>query len=328
MNAQLERLKRFADLRTIWQSEDGDFTPWLAENLELLGETLGVELELEAMEKTVGPFRADILCRETGRDGGMVLVENQLEATDHTHLGQLLTYAAGLEAVTIVWIAAPIRDEHRAALDWLNKVTDESCHFFGLEIELWRIGNSAPAPRFNIVSKPNDWSRSVSQATRSISEEDLSETQRMQVAYWSDFHDVLKRDTGPVSGNRKPQRQSWMTYAVGHGGFSVGAAFNTQKNHVRVWLDIHKGRKSKAFLDLLKREEDTIEKELNIDSDLHWTSTEKEAKIMTLLEDVNPKKKSDWPHQHEWLAISLNKMHTVFAPRVKKLDLNDWEPAT
>jgi hypothetical protein len=151
----LGRLEK-VDLRDIWTTEATDFTPWLArqENLAVLGETLGIELELEAQERAVGPFRADILCKDIGTDR-WVLIENQLERTDHVHLGQLLTYASGLEAVTIIWIAARFTEEHRSTLDWLNRITDESFRFFGLEVELWRIGTSAAAPKFNIVSKPS-----------------------------------------------------------------------------------------------------------------------------------------------------------------------------
>ncbi|MDE0307045.1 MAG: hypothetical protein OXI87_19515 [Albidovulum sp.] len=132
----LGRLIR-VNLRDIWTSEASEFTPWLAreENLSILGETLGIDLELEAQEKAVGPFRADILCKDIGT-GAWVLVENQLERTDHGHLGQLLTYASGLEAVTIIWNSARFTEEHRSTLDWLNRITDESIRFFGLEVEL------------------------------------------------------------------------------------------------------------------------------------------------------------------------------------------------
>ena len=149
----LGRLER-VELRDIWLSEASDFTPWLAqkENLDILGQTLGIVLELEALERPVGPFRADILCKDIGTDR-WVLIENQLERTDHNHLGQLLTYASGLEAVTIVWIAALFTEEHRSTLDWLNRITDESFRFFGLEVELWRIGDSPPAP--NSTSSPS-----------------------------------------------------------------------------------------------------------------------------------------------------------------------------
>ena len=126
----LGRLER-VELRRIWSSESSDFTPWLAreDNLRLLGETVGIELELEAQEKTVGPFRADILCKDTATDS-WVLIENQLERTDHSHLGQLLTYAAGISAVTVVWVAERFTEEHRAALDWLNERTAERINFF------------------------------------------------------------------------------------------------------------------------------------------------------------------------------------------------------
>src|SRR5437762_8950858 len=146
----LGRLEKIP-LREVWTNESSDFTPWLArgENLKLLAETVGIELECEAQEKEVGPFRADILCKNTATDS-WVLIENQLERTDHCHLGQLLTYAAGLEAVTIVWVAERFTEEHRATLDWLNERTDEKINFFGLEVELWRIGDSAIPPKFNI----------------------------------------------------------------------------------------------------------------------------------------------------------------------------------
>ena len=157
----LSRLERI-DLREAWRSEPADFTPWLAqeENLALLGTTLGIALEPEATEKSVGPFSADILCRVPGEDH-WVLIENQLETTDHTHLGQIITYAAGLDALTVIWVAAGFVDEHRAALDWLNENTAEGLNFFGVEVELWRIGDSPLAPRFNVVSKPNAWTKRV-----------------------------------------------------------------------------------------------------------------------------------------------------------------------
>jgi hypothetical protein len=181
----LGRLEK-VEVRTVWVNEAGDFTPWLAkpENLKLLGDTIGLELELESVEKDVGPFRADILCKNTA-SSAWVLIENQLERTDHTHLGQLLTYAAGLEAVSIVWVAPRFTEEHRAALDWLNKVTSESVNFFGLEIELWRIGESPIAPKFNIVSQPNDWSKTVSDGARVIGAVAVSETSQLQMKYWT-----------------------------------------------------------------------------------------------------------------------------------------------
>jgi hypothetical protein len=149
-------------LETIWPDEAKDFTPWLArpENLRILGNTLGIDLELEEEASAAGLLSADILCRNAS-DGNLVVIENQIRKTDHGHLGQILTYAAGLGAKTLIWVAAKFTDEHRAALDWLNVNTADDVFLFGLEIELWKIGASAPAPKFNIISKPNHWSKVV-----------------------------------------------------------------------------------------------------------------------------------------------------------------------
>lgn len=257
-NKNLGRLER-VELRDIWLSEASDFTPWLArkENLDILGETLGIDLELEAQERPVGPFRADILCKDIGTDR-WVLIENQLERTDHNHLGQLLTYASGLEAVTIVWIAARFTEEHRSTLDWLNRITDESFRFFGLEVELWRIGDSPAAPKFNIISKPNDWSQSVAQAARAIDGAELSEARVMQRAYWGAFDKVLAASGGPVSGGKKPQPQSWMAYPVGRSHLTLNAVMVRTKKQVRAELYLS-GAKAKAFFHLLAEQKAKIE---------------------------------------------------------------------
>ena len=250
MNDQpLGRLER-VDLRTIWTSEPALFTPWLAraENLEILGETLELELERESVEKPIGSFRADIVCRDIGT-GSPVLIENQLERTDHDHLGKLLTYAAGLQAVIVVWLAASFREEHRAALDWLNDITHEESRFFGLEIELWRIGNSPAAPKFNIVSMPNDWSRSVTPALGGAKQ---SGTKLKQMEYWSGLQNVLDDTNGPVAGNRKPQPQHWMDYRIGRTGFHLSASMNSRERYIRVDLYIS-GEDAKQRLALLEQ---------------------------------------------------------------------------
>ncbi len=172
------------DLREYWLREDTEFTPWMAEpeNLKLLGETLGMNLELRETESPVGLFRADIVCRDINSEC-QVLIENQIEQTDHTHLGQLMTYAAGLDAVRIIWVAKKFNEQHRAALDWLNRITLKEFQFFGIEVELWRIGNSPPAPKFNLVAKPNDWTKAVKTQTQA----DWSERAVLFKQLWSDL---------------------------------------------------------------------------------------------------------------------------------------------
>jgi len=323
----LGRLERI-DLRTIWISESSGFTPWLAqpENLSVLGETLDLELEVEAQEKAVGPFRADILCKELDT-GHWVLIENQLERTDHTHLGQLLTYAAGLQAVTIVWVAARFTEEHRATLDWLNKITDDSFNFFGIEVELWRIGNSPAAPKFNIVAKPNDWSRSVAGAARAIEEGAPTETRLLQRDFWTAQNVALDAAKGPVTGHKKPQLETWMSYSVGRSGFNLSAVMSLQKKWVRAELYIS-GVRAKPFFYLLKQKQSEIEGEFG--SALEWEELPEgtDSRISIYLRDTDPGNRTNWPQQNAWLARQLNEMHRVFSARVKALNADDWRPET
>jgi hypothetical protein len=321
---KLGRLERI-ELRNIWLSEATSFTPWLAspENIALLGETLGIDLEVEAQEKSVGPFRADILCKDTGTDK-WVLIENQLERTDHGHLGQLLTYASGLEAVTIVWIAAKFTEEHRSTLDWLNRITNESFRFFGLEVELWKIANSPAAPKFNIVAKPNNWSQSVARAARAIDETELSETRLLQRDYWSALNAVLDEKKGPVSGNKKPQAQSWMSYRIGRSGINLAGAISIPKKLIRAELYLG-GAAAKLNFAQLQTQSAAIEKDLGYG--LLWEELPQgqDSRISLSLNDVDPTDRSDWPKQHLWLAARLNDFHRVFFSRVAALQRPDGD---
>ena len=156
---ELGRLTPVDDLREAFPKEDAHFTRWLTEtNLDLLSEALGIELQLDSTQTNVGGFRADIVATNIA-DGSKVVIENQLNYSDHSHIGKAITYAAGLSASTVVWIAKKIREEHRAALDWLNSATNIDTRFIGIEVKLWKIEESKMAPQLVIVSQPNDWTR-------------------------------------------------------------------------------------------------------------------------------------------------------------------------
>ena len=142
---------RDIELRAIWPHEARDFTPWLAENLIFLAKPLNMELELEATEKRVGDFRADIVCRNRVNNS-RVVIENQFEKSNHPHLGKVLTYAAGLDAATIIWIAEEFRKEHRDVLNWLNRSTHAVLLFFGVELKVSQIADSPYAPEFTVVT--------------------------------------------------------------------------------------------------------------------------------------------------------------------------------
>ena len=170
------------NVRTAWGHEALDFTPWLGANLDRLSEVLGLPLELEKIEQSVGRYSADILARNPS-DGSAVLIENQLEFSDHTHLGQILTYLTGLEAQTIVWVAPEFRDEHRSAIKWLNEHTKEPFAFFAVRVRVVRIGDSPLAPLFEIVEQPNDWDRRLQDIAREARE--LSPVVAFRRAFWA-----------------------------------------------------------------------------------------------------------------------------------------------
>ena len=306
-------------LRNIWETEAMDFTPWLAQDahLGILSDTLGLELVLEAQEKSVGPFRADLLCKNVGSDE-WVLIENQLERTDHTHLGQLLTYASGLEAVTIIWIAARFTEEHRSTLDWLNRITDEHFKFFGVEVELWRIADSPAAPKFNVVSMPNNWSKSVAQAARAIDESELSEVRIKQRRFWEGLHAELDRQGGPVSGNRKAQPQSWMNYSIGRSEFSLGAVMLRRTNQLRAELYTD-GPHAEAYFLALEAQREEIEQALGYPVRWERLPQRQACRVEVYLKEADPENEEDWHRQHQWLAQRLNDFHQAFAERVKGL---------
>lgn len=308
-------------LRDFWEGEASDFTPWLAdeENIGLLGETIGVELEVEAQERNVGPFRADILCKDTVTDS-WVLIENQLERTNHAHLGQLLTYAAGLEAVTVVWIAERFTEEHRAALDWLNEITNEGFSFFGLEIELWRIGDSPMAPKFNLVSHPNDWTKTVARISPT---KELTSTNQLYLEYWTGLRDFLEQRNG-VLKPKTPQPQNWIGFGLGRTGCALHPRLNKRDGWIRVAV-FTTGENGKAYFRLLKQDKVVIEKEIG--AELEWEENREDSVerfIVLYQRGVDLEDRQDWNRQHQWLCEKLEIFHNVFSPRVKALDASDY----
>ena len=324
MAIELGRLSPIA-LRDIWEDEAIDFTPWLAEaeNLALLGETLGMELELEAQEIHVGDFRADILCRDTV-DNSRVLIENQLERTDHDHLGKILTYSAGLNVRTVIWIAREFRDEHLAALEWQNEMTDERFQCFGIEVKLWKIEDSICAPQFDIVSKPNDWSPTVIQATQRATSEALSETQAQQEQFWTQLRDAMV-EKGSRVRCPKPVWGNFLVFSIGRTDFSMEAWQASQNKEIGIRLYM-RGQDATAHFYLLKEQQAEIEEAFG--EPLEWAELpgRKSCRISLRKGDTDPTDVSDWPKQHEWLADKLERFNTVFRPRIQALDAANYNP--
>ena len=313
------------ELSEVWETEPQHFTPWLAreENLTLLGKTLGIELELEAQEINVGDFRADILCKNTV-DGSWVLIENQLEQTDHKHVGQLLTYAAGLDAATVVWIAKTFRRGHCAMLDWQNRITDERYRFFGIEIKVWQIENSAHAVQFEVVSSPNDWSRGVNQNTQRAANKQLSETQESQLRFWTGLGEYMA-DNGSSLNYPTSIAGRYILFSIGRINFSLMTWLAHTRNEIGIWLYV-KGDNAEAHFRLLKEQQEEIHDEFG--EMLEWIELpgSNTKRICLAKVDTDPLDENDWPHQYEWFTAKLEKFDRVFRPRIRILDAADWIP--
>jgi hypothetical protein len=248
-----------------------------------------------------------------------VLIENQLERTDHTHLGQLITYAAGLKAATIVWVANPFTEEHRAALDWLNEITDSRFNFFGLEIELWRIGESPIAPKFNLVSKPNDWSKIIVERTTRV---ELTDAKELQLSFWTAFRDFVARQHTPIRAT-KPLPQHWMNIAIGRSGFGLAAiasfwnseAESYDTNEVRAEFTLT-GAQAKAHLTLLEADKAAIEAEVGQPLIWHNPSDTQSARIY-VRRAADLRDRGSWPELHAWLLKCLEALRGAFAKRVR-----------
>jgi len=259
-------------LTTAWPTEAANFTPWLAEstNIALLSDALGMDLEVKEVESWVGPFRADILAQVADEDSEidhLVLIENQYGRTNHRHLGQILTYLAGAQgARTIVWIAEEIQPEHRAAIDWLNTHTDEDFSFFAIEMELWQIDQSPPAPRFNVIASPNEWTRATRAAARRFNEDELGGAAPIRIAYWDSFGKFLASKNA-LFKLRRANRRHWFNFPIGRTGFRITASISTENQWIRVGLNIRHDADKSAF-DTLFNQKEQIEAEFG--ENLDW----------------------------------------------------------
>ena len=315
MSIHLGRLKK-VELRDFFKDEARDFTPWLAEenNLELLGETLGLDIELEDTEVRIGKFSADIvgLDRSSNRT---IIIENQLEKTNHDHLGKIITYGGGKDAGIVIWICKKIQQEHRKGLDYLNDISTEDYSFFGIEMELWRIGQSTPAPKFNIVVSPNEWSKSVKSATSTT--RTLTDTKILQREFWTELKDYFT-DNNTFLSMRTPRPQHWYSFGVGTSYFGISLIIDTQKNKIRCDFNLWGDKVKENYSSLLKYKDD-IENELGYE--LKWREMEgKKMSMISLSKNVNGniKDRETWEDCFVWFKEKSESFHKVFSPRVKQ----------
>lgn len=305
------------DLRDVWPSEPYSFTPWLAQpdNLQFLAEAIGLPgLELVRTEHAVDAFSADIVARVLDTEHH-VLIENQLERTDHIHLGQLLTYAPRFDAKVIVWVARQFTDAHRAALDWLNSITDDRYAFFGLEASAVRIGGSDPAPQFKVIVQPNSWTRPEAVASVQGSGE-LAERVQLNIEFWDIFHKAAVAAGAPTRKSDSPLKDKtyWAPIGAGTQAYIIAWRSHAKRPNVGVYLGLY-GDSAAFVAERLTAYRAELEGAYG--TTLDWFS--KDQKIIDRLPVNNPDDRSDWPRQHEWLIDRMKRMDSVFTPKVLNL---------
>jgi|TARA_B110000971_G_C19991592_1_gene492232 hypothetical protein len=300
-------------VRDQWKNEEYDFTPWLAkeENIQLLGDEINLDLEVEGVEIAIGSYKADIVARDG--NNRTVIIENQLEKTDHKHLGQIITYASGVEAQIIVWVCSQVTDEHRQAIDWLNEVTRADIAFFACEIELWRIGDSVAAPKFNVVASPNDWTKVVKSTVNS---KELSDTKRAHLDFWNGFKSYME-ETGTSLKLRQPRPQHWYTMAVGRSKFHISLTTNTQSKQIGCEIYIRGDEAKEAFAQLVEQK-DTIEALLGT-LEWHELPDGQDCRIK-LSRSGDSKSAAQWPELNGWLKDESEAFFKVFSPKIRALN--------
>jgi hypothetical protein len=315
METDLGNLKK-VNIRKKWPDETSDFTPWLAreENMEKLSLALGLELQVENIEVSVGPYSADILAKDVGSDR-YVVIENQLRKTNHDHLGKLITYGSVLDASANVWITSEFTEEHKKALDWLNDHTSDEISFYGVILELWQIDDSKPAVRFNVISKPADIMR---QTAITKASENLTETKKLQLEFWTQFREKLsKRKEIPSVQSARPQY--WFDVSLGRSGIHLSNTANTFDNKIGVRVYIENRVASVALPQLLQMKE-VIEAEIG--ERLEWDpNPENLDKTIGLKRDADLTNRDNWDEYLDWLTDMTIKFRTTFSERVKSLDL-------
>jgi len=312
---KLGKIKQ-VDLKDVFEKEDKDFTPWLNENLNILGEKLNIDIIDSNVEENVGNFSCDIIARDSDSNK-IIIIENQFGTTDHDHLGKILTYAAGKQAGIIIWIAENFREEHKKALEWLNENVDpeRGPSFFGIEIKLIKIEDSPPAPDFRIVVKPNDWERMIKISSP------MSETAKKYLEFYSKLVDEYKK-INPRWRKVKPQPQSWLSFGAGKSGLSFVWAFKSNNRFaIELYIDTGDKNENERIFEELEKHKDKIENEIK---GLIWERMEeKRACRIAIYKNIKGNIKylseEDYPEIIEWASKTMKEFSNVLSRYIKKV---------
>lgn len=269
------------DIRNLWKHEQYDFSEWLSkeENIEYLNDILGLTLVDISKETYVGSYRCDLFAKDE-TTGTKVIIENQLEISNHDHLGKIITYASGLDAKVIVWIVKEARQEHRSAIEWLNNNTNNNINFFLIEIHAYKIGNSDNAPMFQIIEQPNDFIKN-NKSTNSNESMNKSQSQRME--FWNQFNEILIKRGKPFNV-RKATTDHWYNVAIGTSDAHIDITLVNKDSVIGVELYI---TDNKDLFDKLYQKKDEIELDLGFELEWRRLDNSKASRIVTFIKGLN-----------------------------------------
>jgi hypothetical protein len=306
---QLGRINKL-NPREVWPHEALDFTRWLAreENINILCEELQINICNVRAEASAGRFNVDIVGDDVDT-GKKVVIENQLESTDHKHLGQLLTYASAYDACVIVWIVSDYSEEHRQAIDWFNKNMPDAISFFLVQIEVYRIGDSDPAPKFNIISEPNNWSKVIKQSSAGDSVSDLK---LLQQEFWQELKSFAAAANTELNIGRSPRPQHWYNIAMGTSRCHLALTLNTQKGYIGCEVYIRNDPELYATFSAKKEQI-----EADVGAKLEWMELPNAtASRIQLTFTGDPRDRAKWSEYHSWCLDTAYKFSVAFRPHV------------
>lgn len=310
MKKNLSKLTK-VELRDVWGHEAIDFTNWLAqqENLDALSEEIEVDIKLIKTEASVGKFSVDILAEEES-SGRKIIIENQLEDTNHDHLGKIITYASGYDAEIVIWIVKGVRDEHQKAVEWLNNHTDENIGFFLIKIELWQIEGSNPAPKFEIMVSPNVWAKTIK---TSASSGELTNTKVQQLDFWNKFQEYTKSHYPGSHFGRTPRPQHWYNVSMGSSEAHIGLTINTRENLLGCEIYINKNKDLYKFL---------LENKTNIENEigeqLEWIDAPVASRILIKKEVISIFDQHSLELYFGWMYEQTTLFQKVFSKHLKE----------
>lgn len=294
------------DVRELWKHEQYDFSSWLAKenNLEYLNEIIGLTLTDVDKEAYVGPYRCDLVAKDE-TTGITVIIENQLEATNHDHLGKIITYASGLDAKVVIWVVKEAKEEHRAAIEWLNNNTNKDINFFLIEIHAYRIGSSDAAPKFEVIEKPNDF---VKRSKDKKNNGELNKSQSERLIFWEQFNQTLVKRGKPFN-IRKATTDHWYDIAIGSSKAHISITLVNKDGNIGIEIYIYD---NKDLFDSLYDQKDNIEKALGFEMTWDRLDGKKASRIKHLISGLNFDDHSNYDELMNCVIDDAVKMRDVF----------------